>query len=139
MVEEVSSKKKGNNTFQEKEMSFWEHLEELRWHIVRSFLAVLVFAVVVFFNRRIIFDNIILAPKDSEFITNQLLCKLAEFISVKGLCIDSLDLNIINITMSGQFMTHMYISLVAGLILATPYIIWEIWRFSSGIFGYLVV
>ena len=131
MVEEVSSKKKGNNTFQEKEMSFWEHLEELRWRIVRSFLAVLVFAVVAFLNRRIIFDNIILAPKDSEFITNQLLCKLAEFISVKGLCIDSLDLNIINITMSGQFMTHMYISIVAGLIFATPYILWEIWRFVT--------
>ena len=129
MTEEISNKKKGNNTLQEKEMSFWEHLEELRWHIVRSFLAVLVFAVAAFLNREIIFDYIILAPKDSEFITNQLLCKLAEFISVKGLCIDSLDLNIINITMSGQFMTHMYISIVAGVILATPYIIWEIWRF----------
>lgn len=128
MVEETSTKKK-KKPATEKEMTFWEHLEELRWHIVRGLIAIIVLAVVAFLNRHIIFDNIILAPKDSEFITNKLLCRLADIISVKGLCIDNLNLNIINIKMSGQFLVHMYVSIVAGIIVAFPYIIWEVWTF----------
>lgn len=112
-------------------MTFWEHLEELRWHVVRSILAIIVLAIVAFLNRRLIFDEIILAPKDSEFITNQLLCRIAEFLSLPSLCIDNLSLKIINISMSGQFMTHMYISIVAGIIAAFPYIIYEIWSFIN--------
>ncbi|MBE9481659.1 MAG: twin-arginine translocase subunit TatC, partial [Bacteroidetes bacterium] len=88
-----------------------------------------VLAIVAFFCRHIIFDYIILAPKDSDFITNRLLCRLADFLSVKALCIDSLSLKIINIKMSGQFLTHMYVSIVAGFIVAFPYIIFEIWSF----------
>lgn len=126
-MSEVSSNKKKQS--KEKEMSFWDHLEELRWHIVRSFIAVVILAIVAFLNRRIIFDFIILAPKDSDFITNRLLCQLSEFLSLPSLCIDNLSLKIININMSGQFMTHMYISMVAGLIVAFPYIIFEIWSF----------
>lgn len=129
MKETISSKEEKNKSPKEKEMSFWEHLEELRWHIIRSAAAILILAIAAFINREIIFDNIILAPKDSEFITNKLLCKLAEFISVPGLCIDTLDLKIINLTMSGQFLTHMYTSIVAGIIVAAPYILWEVWRF----------
>ena len=67
MVEEVNSKKEEPK---EKVMTFWDHLEELRWHIVRSFLAILILAIVAFLNRTIIFDLVILAPKDSDFITN---------------------------------------------------------------------
>lgn len=128
MTEETSTKKP-NKKPKENEMSFWEHLEELRWHILRSILAVLVLAIVAFLNRNIIFDMIILAPKDSGFITNRLLCQLADLVSVKALCIDNLALKIINIKMSGQFMTHMYISFVAGIIVAFPYILAEIWGF----------
>jgi len=124
---EVSTNKKKNP--KEKEMSFWDHLEELRWHIVRSFLAVVILAIVAFLNRTIIFDMVILAPKDSEFITNRLLCQVSEFLSIPSLCIDNLSLKIINISMSGQFMTHMYISMVAGVIVAFPYILFEIWSF----------
>ena len=123
---ETTSKRKKKS---EREMSFWEHLEELRWHLVRSIVAIVVLAIVAFFFRHIIFDNIILAPKDSDFITNRLLCKLADFLSVKALCIDSLSLKIINIKMSGQFLTHMYVSIVVGFIVAFPYIIYEIWSF----------
>jgi sec-independent protein translocase protein TatC len=130
MQETISNKKKGNKEKKkDKEMSFWEHLEELRWHIIRSFAVVLVLAVVAFINREIVFDYVILAPKDSSFITSRLLCKLAELISAPGLCIDTLSLEIINITMSGQFLIHMYISIAAGLILGFPYVLWEIWRF----------
>lgn len=126
---EQTSTKKTKESKPENEMTFWEHLEELRWHLVRSMAAILILAIVAFVNRHIIFDNIILAPKDSSFITNRFLCHLAELLSVKGLCIDNLSLNIINIKMSGQFMIHMWVSIVAGIIVAFPYIIWEIWSF----------
>jgi len=114
---------------QEKVMSFWDHLEELRWHIMRSLIAVMVLAVIAFLNRKIVFDYIILAPSSSDFITNRLLCKFGELVHVTAICIKNLHLQIININMSGQFLTHMYISTVAGFILAFPYILWEIWRF----------
>ncbi len=129
MPEVSSNKIKVKDT--EKEMSFWEHLEELRWHIVRSFIAIIILAIVAFINRVIIFDVIILAPKDSNFITNRLLCQVSEFLSLPSLCIDNLSLKIINIKMSGQFMTHMYISMVVGVIVAFPYIVWEIWSFIN--------
>ena len=110
-------------------MSFWEHLEELRMHIFRSLVAILILAIVAFLNKRIIFDYIILAPKDMDFITNRFLCQLGEILSIDALCIGRLNLSIQNINMSGQFMTHLYVSLIAGLIVAAPYIIWELWRF----------
>ncbi|MCF8227491.1 MAG: twin-arginine translocase subunit TatC [Bacteroidales bacterium] len=128
MAEETTTKKK-KKPEEEKEMSFWEHLEELRWHLVRSIIAIVILAVVAFLNRNIIFDQIILAPKDSSFITNRFLCYLSEYLNLQGLCIDDLKLNIINIKMSGQFMTHMMVSIVAGIIVAFPYIIWEVWSF----------
>lgn len=132
MAEETSTKKgKNKKKAPEKEMSFWEHLEELRWHVVRSLAAILILAVVAFLNRHLIFDTIILAPKDSGFITNRVLCKIAEWLAVERLCIDNLSLNIINIKMSGQFLVHMYVSIVAGIIVAFPYIIYELWRFIS--------
>lgn len=128
MHEEVTNKKKHKKS-PEREMSFWDHLEELRWHIFRSILAVLVLAIVAFLNKGIIFDRIILAPKEEGFITNVLLCKLGNWLSIDALCMSYQNLSIQNISMSGQFLTHLYVSIVAGLIVAAPYIIWEIWRF----------
>jgi sec-independent protein translocase protein TatC len=114
---------------EESEMTFWGHLEALRWHIIRSVSAVFIFAIAAFLNKDIIFKTIILAPKSSEFITNKLLCRLSEFLSLPSLCIGNFDLKLINIQMAGQFMIHMYISAFAGLIVAIPYVLWEIWRF----------
>jgi len=125
-MEEIKTK---NNKPKEKVMTFWDHLDELRWHIMRSLIAVVVLAIVAFVNREIIFDYIILAPSSSEFITNRALCKIGDFLSVSALCVKDMKLQIINIKMSGQFLTHMYISIVAGFILAFPYVLWEIWRF----------
>lgn len=114
---------------QGKEMSFWEHLEDLRGTLVRSIAGIMVFSVVAFLNRSIIFDKIILAPKDSDFITNVLLCRLGKLLSLDSLCFDSLSLQIINIQMSGQFLMHIYVSMAAGLIIASPYVIYQFWRF----------
>lgn len=111
------------------ELTFWEHLEALRWHIVRSIIAVLVLAIAAFIMRDFVFNTLILAPKSSDFITNVYLCKLSELLGINGLCITDLNLEIINLEMSGQFLIHMYVSIVTGVIVAIPYIIAEIWAF----------
>lgn len=111
------------------EMSFWDHLTELRKRLIRIVIAVIAMASLAFTQRNIIFDKIILAPKDGDFITFKWLCKLGDFIHVDSLCMTDTHIKLINFNLSGQFMTHMTISLVAGLILATPYIIWHLWQF----------
>lgn len=113
----------------EKEMSFLEHLEELRWHIIRSILAVVILMIVAFLFKNIIFDSVILAPKSPDFITARLLCRLGEYLNTTALCINTQQLNLISIKMSGQLTTHITVSLVAGLILAFPVILWEFWQF----------
>lgn len=119
-----------------KELTFWEHLEELRWHIVRSIVAVVLLAVVAFISKDFIFNQIILAPKSSDFITHRMLCAIGRYLSAfwqvispTAFCISDFDLKIINIKLAGQFLIHLYISIFAGIIVAVPYIIWEIWRF----------
>jgi sec-independent protein translocase protein TatC len=113
----------------EKEMSFLEHLEELRWHIIRSILAIVFFMIVAFIFKSFIFDNIILAPKNPSFFTNRMLCHLGDLLHTSALCINTKPLNLINIAMSGQLMTHFAVAMVAGLILAFPVILWEFWQF----------
>jgi len=129
MPEVISNKRKNPAPDPDVEMSFWDHLDALRGHLFRSAVAIILFSIVAFVNRTIIFDKIILAPKDPGFITNRLLCQLGQWLNVPSLCMENLNLQIININLSGQFTTHMYISFFAGLIVAAPYIIWEIWRF----------
>jgi len=128
MEETRSGKSKPNK---EKVMTFWDHLDDLRKHIIRSMIAIVVLSVVAFMNREIIFDQIILAPSNTDFITNKAMCWIGQQLSMESLCVEPMKLDIININMSGQFMTHMYISAVAGFILAFPYILWEIWRFVA--------
>jgi sec-independent protein translocase protein TatC len=119
----------------EKEMSFLQHLEELRWHIIRSIMAILFFMILAFIFKSFIFDSIILAPKNPSFFTNRFLCHMGEILMQKfntttnALCINSKPLNLININMSGQLTTHFAVAMVAGLILAFPFVLWEFWKF----------
>ena len=122
-------KKKTKRAKADNEMSFLEHLEELRWHIVRSVLSIFIVAIIAFIYRDIVFDTIILAPKNPDFLTNRLLCKLGQLVNVNALCINTHPFQIINIRMAGQFTTHIAVSLIAGIILAFPYIFWEFWKF----------
>lgn len=113
----------------EREMTFLEHLEELRWHLIRAFIAVFAGAIVAFIFKDIIFDKIILAPNGPDFITNRLLCRFSEIVKMPVLCINQVPIKLISIKMAGQFTTHINISLVSGIILAFPYIFWEFWSF----------
>jgi sec-independent protein translocase protein TatC len=113
------------------EMSFLDHLEELRWHLIRSFLAICIGAILAFIFKNIIFDHIILAPRSPEFWTNRVLCELGKKLGNLSLCINSIPLEIISVKMAGQFSMHVTVSLIAGLILAFPYVFWEFWRFIA--------
>lgn len=113
----------------EKEMSFWEHLEELRWHLVRIVIVLVLLAIAAFVMRKFIFDIVILAPKNPDFFSYRALCALGRLINTDALCIGTEPLKIINIQMSGQFMVHIYVSLMAAVVVAFPYVLWEIWSF----------
>lgn len=116
---------------EEREMSFLDHLEELRWHIIRSLISIMVFAVAAFLSKKIIFHGVILAPSRTDFWTYRMFCKLSELINSKALCIEELPFIIQSRQMTGQFTMHLTSSFVIGLILAFPYAFWEIWRFVS--------
>ena len=113
----------------ENEMSFLEHLEVLRWHIIRAILSILVVAIVAFIFKDIVFNKIILAPKLPEFITNRLLCDFGRLVNILSLCINSRPFEVISIKMAGQFSMHIMVSLIAGFVVAFPLVFHEFWRF----------
>ncbi len=125
----MALKRKAANGDSDGEMTFLQHLEALRWHIIRSLLAIIAGAIIAFSFKGIIFDHIILAPNHPDFFTNRLLCRLAELVNAPVLCINQEPVELISIRLAGQFTTHITISLVAGLILAIPYVFWEFWSF----------
>ena len=110
-------------------MTFLEHLEELRWHLVRSFISVLAIAILAFLYKEFLFDVIIFGPSTPEFYTNSKLCLLARELNLPALCINQNKYEFQNIAMAGQFTTHLRVSFIAGIIVAFPYIFWEFWRF----------
>lgn len=113
----------------EKEMGFWDHLEVLRFALMRSLIAVIVFAVVAFFFKSFIYDHVILGPKQAGFISNRLFCQLGHLLNTESLCINLNDFPIVNFELAGQFRNHMFITLVAGFVFAMPYILTEMWLF----------
>lgn len=115
-------KEKGKNL--EAEMSFFDHLEALRWHLIRAAVAVLVFSIVSFCYFDFIFDQVIMGPFRADFWTYRMMCKIGE-----GFCVDKINAEIINTEVAGQFMLKLNSSILIGVILATPYILWELWRF----------
>ena len=114
------------------EMSFLDHLEELRWLLVRSTIAIIVGACVAFAFSGFIFDEIIFAPKSGDFITYRIFCDLAQMYDLdKSFCIEELPFEIQSRTMDGQFSTDLWVSVTAGFILAFPFILWQFWKFIS--------
>jgi len=105
-------------------MSFIDHLEELRWHLVRSIIAILIVAIAVFISKGFIFDRIIFWPLNENFSTYKWFCGLSE-----TMCFTPPDLKLIPREMGEQFLTHIKVSFWLGLVTAFPYIFWEMWRF----------
>lgn len=121
-------KNKGKNL--EAEMSFFEHLEILRWHLIRAAIAVLIFMGLAFTFYDFIFDKIILGPKSPDFWTYRMMCKLAgRFNLGDDFCVQNIPITIMNTQMAGQFTLQINSSLMIGIILGVPYLLYELWRF----------
>jgi len=112
-------------------MTFLEHLEELRWTLVRSAIAVTVGFVLAFVFKSFVFENVVLAARNPRFVTYRGFCRIGEWLGMPGLCIRELGFTLQNLPVSGQFMTHMTVAFVVGIIIAFPYILWELWRFIA--------
>lgn len=112
------------------EMSFVDHLEALRWHIVRSLLAVMVGAIVIFIKIDWVFDHIILGPIQKDFVTYTGLCNLSHWLRIgDALCMPPVNVSMQTTAFSSQFMSSITIAFVGGFIFAFPYVFWEFWRF----------
>ena len=115
----------------EKEMSFLEHLEELRWHILRSVIAIIVFTILSMIFNNFIFHEVIMGPSRPDFWTYRMMCKLSEFTGYIDLCVYKLDFKLQALDMSEQIFGYFTYSIIIGLVFTFPYLFWEVWRFVS--------
>lgn len=117
---------------QEKEMSFLSHLEELRWHLVRSVVAIFVVAIAIFVFKELIFTHVIFAHKKPDFVTYQTFCKLFQSINIEtDFCNITFPDKLQSIRPMSQLMNALWSSLIIGFIMSFPYILWEFWRFIA--------
>ena len=116
---------------EEEGMSFLDHLEALRWHLLRSVAVMLTFTVLAFLAKSIVFGVVILGPSKVDFVTYRWMCQLSDYLGVAALCIDELPFTIQSRQMTGQFTMHMTSSFVVGFIVSFPYVFWEVWRFIA--------
>ncbi len=115
---------------EEKEMSFFDHVDELRGHIMKSVIAIFVCAVVVFFNKYLLFDVILFGPMHTDFWTYEIMCQLSNrFIGNDMYCVKEIGFVLSNIDITGQFTQHLFISFIGGIIVAFPFVLWQLWRF----------
>jgi sec-independent protein translocase protein TatC len=116
----------------QEDLSFLEHLEVFRWHLIRSVVAILSFAILAFIFKGVMFDEILLASKNPDFPTYKILCFFSKKLGMgDALCMDELPFILMNINMSGQFSAHIMTSVIAGFVVAFPYVFWEMWRFIA--------
>ena len=112
------------------EMSFIDHLEDLRWHVIRSVIAILVGAVIVFTYSDYVVDEILFAPTRSNFISAKWLCSVGHKIGIGNvLCFPEVKAKFLENTMTGQFIASFTLAFIGGFILAFPYVFWEFWKF----------
>jgi len=115
---------------EEKEMSFLEHLEELRWHIVRSIAAIFTAAIVLFIVQDWFFRKIIMAPTEDGFLSYRLLCRFSNFLGMgDSFCIVPPEFEVIAVGFGEAFITAIKVSIFGGFIVAFPYILYEVWKF----------
>ena len=128
-------KEKGNTL--ESEMSFFEHIEALRWHLIRAALAIIVFSIVAWTYYHFIFDHIIMGPTHTDFWAYRVMCGMGDFFqnlapkwfAAKDFCIDKINVQLINTEMAGQFTLQINSSLMIGFVLGIPYLFFELWMF----------
>lgn len=113
------------------EMSFLDHLEDLRWHLIRATLAVIGAGIFAFLAKGFIFDTLIFGPIQPDFLTYELLCKASRLIGLDSFCNTDFAFEIQSRTMSGQFSAHIWTAITAGFVISFPYVLYEFWKFIS--------
>ncbi|MEM7103433.1 MAG: twin-arginine translocase subunit TatC [Bacteroidota bacterium] len=114
----------------EKEMSFLDHLEELRMHIIRALIALVTAAVLVYILGDRFFDSIIFAPKYPDFLSYRAMCGLSQALGLgERLCMSPVDFELMTVGMGEAFLTHIKVALLGGLVVAFPFVFWEFWKF----------
>jgi sec-independent protein translocase protein TatC len=114
----------------QEEMTFIDHLEALRWHIMRSLVAVLIIGIVIFFNIDFVFERVIAGPLQNDFISYSALCDFSKWLGLgDALCMPAINVKLQTTTFSSQFMSSITIAFMGGFIIAFPYIFWEFWSF----------
>lgn len=120
---------RGNNAIT-KEMNFIDHLEDLRSHIIKSLIAVLLAAAIVFIYRNWVFDYIITGPINSDFVTYSALCNFSNWLHLgNSLCMAPVKVNMQSTTFSGQFLSSISMAFQGGFLIAFPYVFWQLWQF----------
>ena len=113
-------------------MPFLDHLEELRWHLIRSILAIIIAGSIAFAAKDFIFDYLLFGPKKQDFPTYKWLCNAAQYLGFnEGFCLDELPFRVQSRTVAGQFSAHIWTSITAGFIISFPYVIYQLWSFIS--------
>ena len=116
----------------QKDMSFLGHLEELRWHLVRSAAAIFIIGILLFIFQKEVYEHFLLAHRKSDFVTYQIFC---DFFGLFGFdstfCNVAFSDNLISLKPTQQLMNAIWSSFILGIILSFPYLLWEIWRFIS--------
>ena len=137
MAEQTSDRKSffkriqsGKEGTSKEEMTFFDHIEELRWHILRSLLVWASAAISIFVFRGLIFDDVILAPTKSNFVSYQALCSFGKWLHLgDSFCMPPVVIDFQYNTVTGPFSSALSIAMIGGLIVAFPFIFWELWRF----------
>jgi sec-independent protein translocase protein TatC len=125
----LNRRSKKNSKGEEREMSFVEHLDELRKHIIRSLIAIVSAAIFMFFLTDIVFRDILFYPLSADFPTYQLMCYLEQLLKIPGVCITPVKTSLQTFDMGEAFALHMKICIYGGLIISFPYVLWELWKF----------
>ncbi|MDX6746044.1 twin-arginine translocase subunit TatC [Polaribacter sp. PL03] len=116
----------------QKEMSFLGHLEELRWHLVRSASAIFIIGILLFIFQKEVYEHFLLAHRKPDFITYQIFCDFFNFLGMDStFCNVAFSDNLISLKPTQQLMNAIWSSLILGIILSFPYLLWEVWRFIS--------
>ena len=115
---------------QQEEMSFWDHLEALRWTLFRCVIALVVFTIGMFVALYTLFDSVILAPTRADFVLYRLLCKFTSSVPFfPDFCDETFNVEIFNVTLGAEFFTHLSSSFWLALLLTFPYLVFELWKF----------
>lgn len=114
----------------EAEMSFFDHIEELRWHIVKSVAAIVLFGIVIFVMGDAVFRNIIFGPKEDWFLSYRAICSLSNIVGLgDNLCFSPPQFEVQATQFAEAFITHIKVAFIGGFVVAFPYVFYQIWSF----------